>query len=257
LTRALGAARELIYIDGAAFAPTGYGTPPTPIDLVTTIRDRLQAVPALRVILCLSKELDYGPGYEVVAAREYQQRLDAVAKLQQADPSRVAVFHPIGFPGRPLRLMTNITIVDDVWAMVGSSAFRRRGLTFDGGLDLVLADTNLRDGRGVAIADLRRRRQPRLQRPPPPAATVGTFRCQSVIRLADAHPRSPVQGVARPGWDRANRAAWDGTFPVRRHHDVSQRRPRHPTGASSAPSPGSLAPRQPGPPPPAPTGGTV
>jgi hypothetical protein len=213
LTRALGAARELIYIDAAAFAPTGYGTPPKPLDLVATIRDRLQAVPSLRVILCLSKELDYGPGYEVVAAREYKQRIDAVATLQMAAPSRVVAFHPIGFPGRPLRLMTNVTIVDDVWAMIGSSAFRRRGLTFDGGLDVVLFDTSWRDGRSAAIADLRRRLMAAyLNVSPPPAATPGTFPVAhpSWVRLADAHSAFAVcwdlldhsgTGLIEPLWN--------------------------------------------------------
>jgi hypothetical protein len=62
LTRALGAARELIYVEGPAFSATGYGTPAVPTDLVETIRQRLRAAPGLRVVLCLSKELDYGPG---------------------------------------------------------------------------------------------------------------------------------------------------------------------------------------------------
>jgi hypothetical protein len=46
--------------------------------------------------------------------------------------------------------------VDDVWALVGSSTIRRRGLTFDGGMDLALFDTQLREGRGAGISELRR-----------------------------------------------------------------------------------------------------
>jgi hypothetical protein len=69
----------------------------------------------------------------------------------------VVVFHPIGFPGRPLRLMTNVVVVDDVWALIGSSTIRRRGMTFDGGVDVALFDRTIRDGHGAAIRDLRRR----------------------------------------------------------------------------------------------------
>jgi hypothetical protein len=214
LARALGAARELIYLEGPAFAHTAYGTG---TDLVETIRARLAAVPSLRLVLCLSKELDYGPGYEVVAAREYQQRLDAVSKLQQAAPSRVVVCHPIGFPGRPLRLMTNITIVDDVWAMIGTSAFRRRGLTFDGGLDVVVFDTTMRDGRGAAIADLRRRLMAaHLNVPPPPPVSTGTFPSPhpNWVRLADAHAAFAVcKEILENGGNGLIEPLWDGKVP--------------------------------------------
>jgi hypothetical protein len=228
LLRAINAARELIYIEGPAFTATDYGNG-TPDDLVLAIKNRLSAMPGLRVILCLSKRLDYGPGYEPFAAREFAERQKAIESLfahtelfsissqfaadldqgtvsdqlvlefhdnsitlstdtavtvvnpghrwlvedrqaakmfdiREADAGlkvflgepRVVAFHPIGFPGRALRLMTSLVVVDDVWAMIGSSAIRRRGLTFDGGADLVLFDNQLREGRGVAIADMRR-----------------------------------------------------------------------------------------------------
>jgi hypothetical protein len=155
LLRAIKAARELIYIEGAAFTATAYGTQLFTIDsvlvpdldggtvtdalktafqnhsitlstdvavsvitkgsrwelkdrqsakkfqirgdatgvggalkvfavdddLVAAIQDRLNAMPGLRVILCLSKNLDYGPGYEPFAAREFACRKEAVEKL--------------------------------------------------------------------------------------------------------------------------------------------------------------------------------
>jgi hypothetical protein len=211
LTRALGAARELIYIEGPALSATGYGSPVAPVDLVSTIVDRLNAVPSLRVVLCLSKELDYGPGYEVVAAREYAQRLAAVTRLQDAAADRVVAFHPIGFPGRPLRLMTSVTIVDDVWALLGTSTFRRRGLTFDGALDVALFDTTLRDGRGVSIANLRRRLMAgNLNVNPPAVGGAIPVPSPSWVRLADAHSAFDVArdilaegglGLIEPIWD--------------------------------------------------------
>jgi hypothetical protein len=47
-------------------------------------------------------------------------------------------------------------IIDDSWALVGSSTFRRRGLTFDGGYYVALADTQLERGGSAAIAGFRR-----------------------------------------------------------------------------------------------------
>jgi hypothetical protein len=80
LLRAIKSARELIYIEGAAFTATSYGTD-TANDLVTAIQNRLNAMPGLRVILYLPKNLDYGPGYEPFAAREFARRKEAVEKL--------------------------------------------------------------------------------------------------------------------------------------------------------------------------------
>lgn len=232
LLRAIKAARELIYVEGAAFTATAYGTD-TSNDLITAIQDRLNAMPGLRVILCLSKNLDYGPGYEPFAAREFARRKEAIEKLLGrnklftidstlasdlddgkisddlrtafsahsitlstdvavsvitkgsrweledrqsakqfqirgdatgvggalsvfAGEPHVVAFHPIGFPGRAFRLLTSLMVVDDVWALIGSSTIRRRGLTFDGGADLALFDTQLREGRGAGISELRR-----------------------------------------------------------------------------------------------------
>jgi hypothetical protein len=139
------------------------------------------------------------------------------AKLQEAAPSRVVAFHPIGFPGRPLRLMTNVTIVDDVWAMIGTSASRRRGLTFDGGLDVVLFDTTVKDGRGAAIADLRRRLMAAyLNVPPPPAATTGSFPIPhpSWVRLLDAHSAFKVcQELLANGGIGLIEPIWNGHVP--------------------------------------------
>jgi hypothetical protein len=218
LTRALGAARELIYIEGPAFSATGYGTPAVPTDLVETIRQRLRAAPGLRVVLCLSKELDYGPGYEMLAAREYAQRLAAVQRLQDEAGSRVVAFHPIGLPGRPLRLMTNVVVVDDLWALVGTSAFRRRGLTFDGGLDVSLFDGAIRDGRGAAIATLRRRLMAGhlgAAAPLPPGAGAPVpVPHPTWVRLADAHGAfSAAQDLLRQGGAGLIEPLWDGRVP--------------------------------------------
>src|SRR5262249_54697181 len=80
LLRAINAARELIYIEGPAFTATDYGAG-APNDLVKAIKNRLAAMPGLRGILCLSKRLDYGPGYEPFTAREFAQRQKAIESL--------------------------------------------------------------------------------------------------------------------------------------------------------------------------------
>jgi hypothetical protein len=68
-----------------------------------------------------------------------------------AERPRVVVAHPVGVPGRPLVIRTTTVIVDDVWAMVGTSSLSRRGLTFDGANDVVMTDCSLDRGASLSI----------------------------------------------------------------------------------------------------------
>jgi phosphatidylserine/phosphatidylglycerophosphate/cardiolipin synthase-like enzyme len=47
-------------------------------------------------------------------------------------------------------------IVDDVWAIMGSSNFSRRGFFFDGSTDLVFCDRRLKNGKSLSVTNLRR-----------------------------------------------------------------------------------------------------
>jgi hypothetical protein len=87
----------------------------------------------------------------------FDARNEAVDVLQGVDPERVAVFHPCGFPGRWASIPTSTTLVDDVYALVGTSHWRRRGMTFDEGVDVASMDLAL-DATG-ASGRIRRYRQ--------------------------------------------------------------------------------------------------
>ena len=211
LKRALSSARELIYIEGPAFTPTGYAGL-VDNDLVSILHNRLTAQPDLRLVLALSKQPDYGPGYEVFAAREIAKRKEAIDGLKAIATDRVVAFHPIGFPGRPLRLQTNVVIVDDVWALIGTSTIRRRGLTFDGGVDLALFDRSIRDGRGAAIGDLRRRLMAAHLGVKPPAS--GEVPQANWVQLTDG-PRAfaAVKQLLDQGGAGLIEPLWDGRIP--------------------------------------------
>ncbi len=211
LKRALSSARELIYIEGPAFTPTAYGAS-LDNDMVTIIGNRLSARPDLRLVLALSKQLDYGPGYEVFTAREVAKRKAAVDNLMALATDRVAACHPIGFPGRPLRLTTNIVIVDDVWALIGTSTIRRRGLTFDGGVDVVLFDRSIRDGRGAAIGDLRRRLMAEHLGVKPPA--TGEVPQANWVQLNDGPSAfTAIKQLLDQGGAGLIEPLWDGRIP--------------------------------------------
>jgi hypothetical protein len=167
LKAAIGSARRFIYIEspGVALTQRDYGSATVPhyaVDLFAAIASRLAATPGLRVIFCAPKFADFPAGYEPFAANEVANRREVILGLPTAsnpDPlrSRVLAFHPIGFPGRPSRLEATVVIVDDIWAMIGSSTFRRRGLTFDGGTDVVCSELQLDDGVSPAINSFRRK----------------------------------------------------------------------------------------------------
>jgi hypothetical protein len=121
----------------------------------------MREAPGLRVVVCTPKHPDYAAGYEPFAAHEVKERRELLLDLPTAtdihpDRNRIVAFHPIGFPGRPSGLDSLVVVVDDVWAMVGGSAFRRRGLTFDGAADVVFTDTDMQDGVAHRIRDFRR-----------------------------------------------------------------------------------------------------
>lgn len=153
----IGHARTLIYIESALFGPSAEsGVGDHGYDFVADLVARLGAAKGLHLIISVPRLPPFGPGYEGWAKRFHELRNTALDQLIAAAPKRVLVFHPVGFPGRPEVQRGNVVIVDDVFAMIGSSTLSRRGLTFDGGLDVALLDRDLRDGASVRIRDFRR-----------------------------------------------------------------------------------------------------
>jgi hypothetical protein len=155
LLRAVKQAREFIYIEGPAFARTARpaGAPLAhEIDLVDVLRAQMQANIRLKVMICVPRWPDMAPAMAPWVRTALAHRKAAIEALSAQDRQRVAAFHPIGFPGRTAVLRSTVVIVDDVYACVGTSHWRRRGMTFDGGCDVASIDRQLGpDGRSVAI----------------------------------------------------------------------------------------------------------
>ncbi len=149
LHRAIRDARELIYIESPQFARTAYPSgPPKPqeIDLVADILATLLLRPNLRLIVCTPRESDFAQNYKGWSRQHYKARNEAVSALLAAVPDRVAVFHPVGFPGRTAFIRTTTVIVDDVWSLTGATHIRRRGMTFDGSAAIASFDRQMDNG---------------------------------------------------------------------------------------------------------------
>ncbi|MBK9422840.1 MAG: hypothetical protein IPN54_01610 [Bacteroidetes bacterium] len=153
IKEAIKNARNFIYIETPGFSFTkGTNDTDYAVDLIQDLNTQLSAKPGLKVILCVPRKPDFAKQYDQWIKSEVKERLTIINNL----PVRqVVAFHPIGFPGRASNLEQTVMIVDDVWALVGSSSFRRRGLAFDGSSDIVFTDNQRSNGIAPAIKDLR------------------------------------------------------------------------------------------------------
>lgn len=152
LLQAVKQARHSIYIETPGFSFTkGSDDADYAADLIAELTTQLSAKPGLRVILCVPRQPDYT--YDQWLASEVKERFEIIEGLPT---EQVVAFHPVGFPGRPSNLEQSTIIVDDQWALCGSSAFRRRGFCFDGSTDMVLTDLETKNGTAHALLEWRR-----------------------------------------------------------------------------------------------------
>jgi hypothetical protein len=107
------------------------------------------------VILCVPRLPDFAPDKAPWVRTALAHRKEAIGVLTTQDRQRVAAFHPIGFPGRTAAIRSTVVIVDDVWCLVGTSHFRRRGMTFDGATDIVSIDRSIVAGYSSTISRFR------------------------------------------------------------------------------------------------------
>jgi hypothetical protein len=158
LTRVFSQAREFIYVESPAFAPTARpASVPIghEIDLVQLLGDVLGDNPRLKVVVCTPRVPDFATDKQGWVRTAFRHRKEAISFLASKAKLRLAAFHPIGFPGRSSPLRTTTIIVDDVWCLVGTSHFRRRGMTFDGAVDIASIDRQIAKGYSSAIAKFR------------------------------------------------------------------------------------------------------
>jgi hypothetical protein len=204
---ALSHARNLVYVETPLFGATAAGSAAQEVDLIALLVARLAAEKDLRVIVSIPKRIPFGPGYESFAQRHYLSRNAAVDALRAADAKRVVVYHPVGFPGRQEVIRGMLVTVDDVWALSGTSSFSRRGLTFDGSIDVCFLDRQLRDGVSAAIAERRRRAMARTLGVAPPLAGetpaanwVRTLQMRSAFELIREIVGRGGDGLVEPLW---------------------------------------------------------
>ena len=124
------------------------------INLWQSLIDRATARIGLRVVLCVSSLPSPGTPEKYRQVRD-QCLLDAITAARSALASRFVVFSPGVGAGRALRFASTSVVIDDAYALVGTTHLSRRGLSWDSSLAAAVFDENLTDGRPTDVLNFR------------------------------------------------------------------------------------------------------
>ena len=133
--KALARARRLVYIEDQFLWST---------EVANVIAAALTATPSLHLIVVLPRYFDQGT---TLTLRPNQVgREQAVSALLKAAPDRVAIYDIENEDCTPVYVHAKISVIDDVWASVGSDNFNRRSWSHDSEISCAVMDEE-RDAR--------------------------------------------------------------------------------------------------------------
>jgi hypothetical protein len=161
LLAAINRAEDLIYIEtpelDSLIIRGADGNPAAAAENVCIwqqLLTRMSARIGLRLVLCVSSLPAPGTPQRLREIRD-QAMLDAIATMRLAAGTRFALFSPGVGAGRALRLASTSVVVDDAYALTGSTHLSRRGLSWDSSLAAAVFDENLIDGRPADVLNFR------------------------------------------------------------------------------------------------------
>jgi len=127
--KAVRRARRLVYVEDQFVWST---------EVATVMATALKATPSLHLIIVLPRYFDQAA---TLTLRPNQVgREQAVHLLHQAAPDRVAIYDIENEAGVPVYVHAKITVIDDVWASVGSDNFNRRSWSHDSEISCAVID---------------------------------------------------------------------------------------------------------------------
>lgn len=127
--KAIGRARRLIYIEDQFVWST---------EVAKVIAAALVATPSLQLIVLLPRYFDQD---RALTLRPNQVgREQAVSVLKAAAGDRVAIYDIENLAGTPVYVHAKISVIDDVWASVGSDNFNRRSWSHDSEIACAVLD---------------------------------------------------------------------------------------------------------------------
>lgn len=154
LLAAIARAQDFVYletpaIDLLAIDPSGENR-----QLWQSLINRMAVRPGLRVALCVPSLLLPGTPKRLQEIRDHGL-LAAITAMRAAAADRFALFSPGAGGGRAIRFASTSVIVDDAFALTGTTHLWRRGLTWDSSLAASVFDERLVDGRPQDVRGFR------------------------------------------------------------------------------------------------------
>jgi phosphatidylserine/phosphatidylglycerophosphate/cardiolipin synthase-like enzyme len=127
--KAIGRARRLIYLEDQFLWST---------EVARTFAAALVATPSLHLIAVVPRYFDQA-GTLTLRPNQVGREL-AVRVLLEAAPDRVAIYDIENLAGVPVYVHAKISVIDDVWAAVGSDNFNRRSWSHDSEISCAVID---------------------------------------------------------------------------------------------------------------------
>jgi len=154
---AIQRAEDLIYLETPAIDNLAFGATEDTLNLPAALTARMDERPGLRIVLCLPVHSLPGMPNGLIAVRDSLLTASLAAlRAGTGHAARVATFSPAAGPGRTLRLASSTLVVDDAYALTGTTHAWRRGLSFDSSVAIAAFDETLDDGRPAEIRKFRR-----------------------------------------------------------------------------------------------------
>lgn len=154
LLAAIDRAQDFVYIETPCVDNLTVQSGTENLQWWTRLMTRMNTRKGLRVALCVPTRLAPGTPKMMQDVRDHCL-LDAVTAMRNAFPDRFALFSPGTGAGRSLRLASTSVVVDDVWALTGTTHLSRRGLSWDSSLAATVFDEQVTDGRSTDVRNFR------------------------------------------------------------------------------------------------------
>ncbi len=155
IVAAIQRAEDLVWIETPALDHRNFGDTDDTLGLVAALRQRMTERPGLRVFLCVPVFFDAAVPKAFQRARDRELRAAIDTLGSGGYDRRIAVISPSAGPGRSLKVATTTVIVDDAWALVGTTHLWRRGLSFDSSYAVSVFDDRLEAGRPQELRQFR------------------------------------------------------------------------------------------------------
>jgi hypothetical protein len=152
ITAAIERAQDFVYIETPAVDALAHGD--ESLNPWTALVSRMASRRGLHVVLCVPALLAPGTPRMLQQVRD-ATLIEAIDRIRAAAVDRVAVFSPGAGAGRPLRIACTTVVVDDVFAVTGTTHLWRRGMTYDSSIAVAAFDERLIDGRPLDVRTFR------------------------------------------------------------------------------------------------------